>query len=286
MKQNYKMALVVEGGAMRGIYSAGVLDALMDDGYQPFDLCIGVSAGSTNLAAYLANMPKRNYHIYMTYSLNRKFINIWNFIAGSHLMDLDWLWRETIQHMRLDLQHIISSHCDYYVGITDAITGKIQYVKPNMDNLELVIKASSAVPILYRSPVMIDGHPYYDGGLSDPIPVQEAIKKGAKKMVVIRSRKRDYRMKQSGSILSKWLLRGYPYLNTTLENRHLVYNEQIEYLRKSHDGVEIIEVYPPDEFETTRLTKNKRILEKDYLIGYSDGERLLKQLQANSSYNE
>lgn len=218
MKKDYKLALVVEGGAMRGIYSTGVLDALLDNGFMPFDLCIGVSAGSTNLAAYLAHMPKRNYHIYMTYSLSKKFINVWNFIKGKHLMDLDWMWRETIEHMRLNLDNIMMNHCDYFVGITDAVTGKIRYVMPDKSNLETVIKASSAVPILYRHPVIIDGHPYYDGGLSDPIPVKEAVRMGARKIVVIRSRKYDYRMKDSTNILTRWLLRKYPKLSLLLKS--------------------------------------------------------------------
>lgn len=273
------MALVVEGGAMRGIFSTGIMDAFLDQTFHPFDLCIGVSAGSTNLAAYLAEMPKRNYKVYMTYSLDKKFINGWNFIKGNHWMDLDWMWDETIKDMRLNLDCIVSKKCDYLVGLTDAQTGESVYVKPDKDNLETVIKASSALPILYRYPVMVHGHPYYDGGLSDPIPVKEAVRRGAKKILVIRSRKEAYRMKDKSGKLARYLLKDFPKLIETMEKRPLIYNDQIDYIRKKQDGIEIIEVCPPEGFETKRLTKNRRVLEKDYLIGYEVGHALVRTLK-------
>ena len=95
--------LLVEGGAMRGIFTTGVLDGFLEARFNPFDLFIGVSSGAANLAAYLAEMPKRNFRIYTDYSLRPEFISFKRFIRGGHLMDLDWLWEKTIAEIRLDL---------------------------------------------------------------------------------------------------------------------------------------------------------------------------------------
>ncbi len=280
MNENKKTALVVEGGAMRGIFSSGVLDAFIQNQYYPFDLCIGVSAGSTNLAAYLAHMYQRNYKIYITYSLEKSFINPWKFLVGGHLMDLDWLWHETIKDIRLDLDKIESNPCDYKVGLTDAITGKAVFVRPKKAQLENIIKASSAVPIAYRRPVNVDKHPYFDGGLTAPIPIYEAVREGAEKIIVLRSRKYPYRMSPAKTGLLKFFLKKYPAVIEAIKNRHEVYNDELDYIRDKHDRLEIIEICPPEGFQTSRLTRDKEILKQDYELGFKEGLKLVEMMRS------
>ena len=102
-EQPSESALVVEGGALRGVFSTGLLDAFLEARFNPFDLFIGVSSGASNLAAYLAGMIGRNRNIYMDYSLRPDFISYPKFLRGGHLLDLDWLWDITIREVRLDL---------------------------------------------------------------------------------------------------------------------------------------------------------------------------------------
>jgi predicted patatin/cPLA2 family phospholipase len=280
MQKKYKLALVVEGGAMRGIFSTGVLDTFIKHNFNPFDICLGVSAGANNLSSFLGEMYKRNYYIYTTYSLDKNFISIKKFILEGKYIDIDWLWDITIKNMRLDLGKIINNKCKFYIGVTNAITGKNEYINPNLENLENVIKASSALPLFYKNPIKIEKNFYFDGGISDPIPVKQAVKFGAETIVVLRSRKREFKMKQQKNLVSKFILRDYDELNKTIENRHSIYNNQIDFIRKKHKNIKIIEVCPPNGFKTSRLTKDKDILENDYLLGVNEGKKLLKEMKA------
>jgi predicted patatin/cPLA2 family phospholipase len=103
-----RSALVVEGGGMRGIFAAGVLFAFGCEKYDPFDIYIGVSAGACDLASHLAGQNSRNYEVLTTYSSSTDFISFIRFIAGGHLMDLDWLWNTTIRNCRLDLKTLFN----------------------------------------------------------------------------------------------------------------------------------------------------------------------------------
>lgn len=270
-KNNCINALVVEGGAMRGIFSTGILDAFLERQFNPFDLCIGVSAGATNIAAYLAEMFRRNYKIYMDYSTRPNFINWLNFAKGKHLIDLDWLWDITIKETRLDLDKILSSPSKYLIGVADVNEGKAVYLEPNKSNLEDMIKASSALPLFYRNKINIQSREVIDGGLADPIPVIEAYNRGAKNILVVRSRQYDYAMNSYNSKLKKILFKKHPELIEAITRRPEIYNKSIEFMRNPPEDVKIIEVKPPKEFKTKRLTKDSTILQSDYSIGYAIG---------------
>ena len=190
-------ALVVEGGAMRGVFSTGVLDVFVEKGFNPFDLYLGVSSGSGNLAAYLAEMPGRNFRIYTDYSLRPEFISFPRFLRGGHLMDLDWLWEITISEVRLDLDTIYSQDKPFLVCLSDVHKGRAIYQTTRTDNLEDALKASSALPLLYRGFPLVDGVEMADGGLTDGLPVGEAIRRGAHRIMVLRSRPKPYRKRPS-----------------------------------------------------------------------------------------
>lgn len=102
IEQVGERALIVEGGAMRGIFSCGILDHFMAQEFSPFDSFWGVSAGTSNLAAYLAQMPGRNHKIYLDYSLRREFFNLPQFLRGGDMMDLDWMWAITLKELGID----------------------------------------------------------------------------------------------------------------------------------------------------------------------------------------
>ena len=134
-------ALVVEGGAMRGIFSCGVLDSFLDNNYNPFDFCIGVSAGATNLAAWMCMQRGRNYQVYTDYSCRPEFISFKKYLFGGHALDLDWLWENTIRDIRLDLETFRKQEKPFYIAATNSITGKAEYFKGEADTLEQLIKA-------------------------------------------------------------------------------------------------------------------------------------------------
>lgn len=263
-------ALVVEGGALRGVFSTGLLDGFLEADFNPFDLYIGVSAGASNLAAYLAGMKGRNGRIYLDYSLRPEFIDFGRFLRGGHLLDLDWLWEITIREIRLDLAAIYARQKPFVVVLTDVLTGQAVYRQTAAEDLEHTLKASSAIPLLYRRYPEVDGRPSTDGGISDAIPVGEAIRRGARRIMVVRSRPRDY-VKRPG--ISDRLLvrhaRSRPLLGEAMKRRAQRYNESVVLIRKPSAGVEILEVCPPGDFRVSRLSRDRRVLDE----GYEQGRR-------------
>lgn len=261
-------ALVVEDGGMRGIFSTGALDGFLEHRFDPFTLYVGVSAGATSLAAFLAEMHGRNRKIYTELSTGPEFISMTRFLRGGHLMDLDWLWSATISTMRLDLPRIYGKNRPFVVGVTDVGTGRTVYKVTSADDLEHVLKASSALPLIYRGFPLVDGRPMTDGGVSDPIPVAEAIRRGAKRIMVIRSRPRDHQSRRDAlSYIINWSLRKYTALRSTIEAHDRVYNESVELIRTPPKGVSMIEICPPDSFKPGKFSRDARVLMEGYEQG-------------------
>ncbi|WP_394209444.1 patatin family protein [Enterovibrio calviensis] len=269
-------ALVVEGGAMRGIFSCGVLDHFMAQGFSPFDSFWGVSAGASNLAAYLANMPGRNRKIYLDYSLRKEFIRPAKFALGGDLMDLDWMWKITLEELGIDKRVLQADPRPFFLGVTRQDTGEAEYLTPHVDVLAETMKASSALPVMYRQGVELDGVHYVDGGVTDAIPVAEAIRRGATKIMVLRSRPTRYRKTAPKfTALTKRLLKDHPALITPMLTRHVRYNEALELINNPPKGVEIIEICPPESFRLKRLSRDTASLEKGYDIGVVAGQEAI-----------
>lgn len=272
-----KTALVVEGGAMRGIFATGVMDAFMEAEFNPFDLYIGVSAGSTALAAYVAGMYQRNYKIFTEYSIGEDFISWKKFFKGGHLVDLDWLWDVSIRDLRLDLEKICEGQHEFLVGVTDADSGKAIFLEPSIENLEEITKASSALPVMYRNQVKIENSVYVDGGLAAPIPVEEAFRRGADRIMVIRSRPKDFEMKEKplNRLLSRSFLKAYPKVIEAVEARPQVYAKSLAFMRNPPSRISVLEVNPPEDFKTKRLTKDLDQLNADYELGKAAGRQAM-----------
>jgi len=258
-------ALVVEGGALRGVFSTGLLDGFLEAGFNPFDLFIGVSSGASNLAAFLAGMVGRNKQIYLDYSVRPAFIDFSRFLRGGHLIDLDWLWEITIREIRLDLATIYARTQPFIVVMTDVQTGAAVYRPTDARDLEQLLKASSAVPLLYRDYPRVEGRPMTDGGVTDAIPVGEAIRRGARRIMVIRSRHRDYVKRDSLSeYLIRWYVRAYPFLERAVAKRVRRYNDTVALIRRPPNGVAIVEICPPERFRVSRLSQDLSVLQEGY----------------------
>lgn len=262
---------------MRGVFSTGVLDGFLEARFNPFDFYLGVSSGSTNLAAYLAGMKGRNYRIYIDFSLRPEFMDYGRFLRGGHLIDLDWLWDITIREIRLDLPKIYSPGRPVIVVLTDVETGQPVYKATDAGNLEQVIKASSAVPLFYRHYPEVDGRPMTDGGVTDALPVREAIRRGARRIMVIRSRRQDYRKSEGlPEYIMRWYVRRYPTLRQAMTGVISRYNDSVALIRTPPAGVSVVEVCPPGTFRVSRLCKDLRILEE----GYGQGRAMAAEAMA------
>jgi len=274
-------ALVVEGGGMRGVFSAGVLNAFGTLGFDPFDLYIGVSAGACNLAAHLGEQHERNYHVTIKYSATSRFINPVRFITGGHYMDLDWLWDITIRECRLDLEKIFNrlkeKDKEYIVVATSLDSGSPLYLIPDRSNLEHYIKISSSLPVLYRNILRAESVPALDGGIADPIPVIEAYKRGAKEITIIRSRPSAYVKKESpASILFPLLFRRHPGLVKAMKERHRVYMKAVDFINNPPAGIDIYEISPPEGLRIGRTTMDTKVLSEAYKEGINSGNDFMK----------
>ncbi|WP_031840352.1 patatin-like phospholipase family protein, partial [Vibrio parahaemolyticus] len=249
-------ALIVEGGAMRGVFSCGILDHFLAADFSPFDSFWGVSAGASNLAAYLAKMPGRNLKIYLDYSLRNEFITPSQLIRGGDVMDLDWMWQVTLEELGIDKEVLAADPRPFFLVVTRQDTGQAEYLTPDVDMLAETMKASSALPVLYRNGVLLNDTRYVDGGVADALPIAEAIKRGATKIMVLRSQIASYRKPRSKfSAITKRMLKETPALIEPMLTRDVRYNQTLELINNPPPGVEIIQVCPPETFKLKRLSR-------------------------------
>ena len=259
-------ALVLEGGAMRGIFTSGMLDAFLEHKFNPFNFYCGVSAGALNISAYLAQMKERNLKLYTEFATRPEFMSIPRFLKGGHLLDMDWMWEMMERHVQLDHKKI-EQH-NFHVGMCDIQQAKTLFTRAKAETLEQMLKISSTLPFLYRGFPKFNGQLMTDGGMTDAIPVRYAIEQGAKKIMVIRSRLYSY--KQKNSLMDHWLayqFRKYPAFSQLCKTRALRYNQTLELIRNPPHGIEILEICPPPGFKTGRLDRSKANLLHSYELG-------------------
>ncbi|MFT6423257.1 MAG: putative patatin/cPLA2 family phospholipase [Thalassolituus sp.] len=270
-------ALIVEGGAMRGIYSAGVLDEFISADFYPFDWCFGVSAGASNAAAYLGKKHGRNYQVITDYCRRPEFKSVRRFFTGGHLIDIDWLWDVTERELDLGLDEVNKHKGKFLVVLTDAETAEPAYIAPEVDEVFQAVKCSAAMPIAFRNRVSLRGRDWLDGGVADSLPVKEAYRRGARKIVVIRSnpasyRKQAYRLRH----LFPMIMRQYPAAAKRLQQRHIEYNESLDFIRNPPADCEVIEMCPPESFSAGQFTTDLDILDDAYRMGQEDGQQFLQ----------
>lgn len=269
-------AIVVEGGAMRGIFAAGVLDVFHEAKFQPFELAIGSSAGACNLASHLAGQHGRNRRCYLTQMRRPEFVDARRFLRGGHWLDIDYLWDAFDREDPLDVEQAIANPTRLLVAATDIATGEAVYLEPRADTLSEVLRASSAVPVLYRRFVELHGAHYTDGGLAAPIPVEEAYRRGARRIVVIRSRPAGFPgPSRLECLAAAALFRRQPGLAHAFLRYRRVYAQASAFLAHPPDDCRIVHVAPVS-LRTTRMTRDADILETDYLQGRAAGERAIR----------
>jgi len=187
-----KLALIIEGGGMRGIVSAGSLLALDLLGFREvFDEIYATSAGGVNAAYFLSGQGKLGMTIYLDDIANRRFINPWRLLK---IVDVDYAYDHVISlHKPLDDAAVRASRVRFLLSVTDARSGlnELLDVRARPEPVPLLLKASSALPVLYNRRITLDGQEYVDGGLSDPLPIARAIENGCTDILVLASSRCD-----------------------------------------------------------------------------------------------
>lgn len=275
------IALVVEGGAFRSVFSAGVLDGFLMRDFNPFDFHIGVSAGATNLAFYRAGDTGKSYRIFQELIENTDFISYRRFITGGHLLDLDWLYNSYFNETMLDIEKAFGIRQPLYICMTDVETGSPHYSLATAENYLDLFRATTALPLIYRHFPRINGKEMADGGVADSIPVAKAIEFGATRVIVIRARHYSYMKKDTfAHKLIRYKSRHKPALVDIMRQRIRLHRDTINLIRNPPDGVKIIEVCPPESFDIGRFSRNVKSMEQGYLSGLEQAEIAIKQFQS------
>lgn len=283
-KKNEKIALVVEGGGMKCAYSAGVLDGFLDYAIT-FPYAIGVSAGSANLVSYLAKQQSRAARFYTKHIKEPDYFGFRSLLKTGNLFGLQYIYGTLTNSDGddpLDYETMMASDTDFHIVATDAKTGKPVYFQKKQlqkDNY-LEIMASCAIPVVSR-PVKINGRRYFDGGLSDALPIKKAWEEGCSKAVVISSKTRDYiKPAQKFSKLYKAVVRKYPKVVETIERRHIMYWQQQEYMYKMEKQGRVFVFNPSRSLKMSTYDMNPEENQALYQLGVEDFQRNKEALLA------
>ncbi|AOS98430.1 Patatin-like phospholipase [Microbulbifer aggregans] len=265
-------ALVVEGGAMRGIFAAGVLDAFIERDFLPFDFAIGVSAGSTNLIGYLSGDHGRSRRILMDHARREDFINWRRFLKGGHFCDVGWLWHASFDEVPLNVQRYYDGGVPLYAVTTSIDTGQAHYLEVTAENMHEVFPASCAIPFAYRGFPRVNGEPMTDGGLADSIPVIRAYEQGARDITVLLSRPLGYRKRETPAPqFMKQLFQDHASLFESVLGRAERYNRALEFIKSPPEGCRVRVISPPADFPVARFTQEPDLLQRGYEIGLQAG---------------
>ncbi len=279
------LGIIDVGGGMRGIFTAGIYDYLNDQGVQPFDYCIGVSAGSGNLVSYLAGQRGRNRRFYMEYAFRPEYMSMHNMLRSGSYIDLDYPY-EVLSGQEgedpVDLAAFNSSTAWYEAVVTDAATGDPVYYGKDMlagGNFD-VVKASCCVPGACR-PYPVNGVPGFDGGVADPVPYKRSLAMGCDRLVVLLTRPAGYRrpLLEHRGMLEK-ALRDWPNAYSALLRRSARYNRDVAAVKELEREGKALLVAPADIGGMSTLTRDKEAMERLYQMGYEQGPRVLEFVNA------
>jgi predicted patatin/cPLA2 family phospholipase len=274
----HRVALVAEGGAMRGIFAAGVLDVFLEEEFRPFDLALGVSVGASNILSFLARQHGRTRRCFFDQMSRPEFIDPWRGVRGGHTLDLDWLWDAIEREDPLDRRAAAASGVEYGLVATCARTGEARYLAPGPETMLDALKASCALPVLYRNTIDLDGERYVDGGLSDPIPVREAYRRGARTIIVIRSRAASFVKKgRLGNRFGAWAMRHEPGIAQACLQAGAVYRAAVEFMNRPPADCTVIQVAPSTSLATKRTSRDRDALHRDYALGRALGREAIER---------
>ena len=254
-----KTCLVLEGGAMRGIYTAGVLDTLMQNNIK-FDAIIGVSAGALFGINYKSNQKGRAYRYNMKYINDKEYIGLYSYLTTGNIMNKSFCFDKLVNELdKFDYQAFKNNKTKFYVVVTNLLTGTPEYQELtdlNDQNQMEYLRASGSMQYVSK-PVKINNNYYLDGATGDSIPIKYMEKLGFNKIIVVGTRPEGYK-KQYKPQPSKIFYKKYPKFIKALSNRPSMYNETIKYIEKKANNHEIIFIRPSQDLKVKRIEKNKK----------------------------
>jgi predicted patatin/cPLA2 family phospholipase len=274
-----KSGLVLEGGGMRGVFTCGVLDSLMDRGIR-FPYAIGVSAGACNGLSYMSGQRGRAKFSNIDLLEKYHYIGFRHLLTKGNIMDFDLLFHEFPERIiPYDYEAYEANDALYEMVTTDCLTGEACYLSEKHDPKRIIdiVKASSSLPFVM--PISyVDGVAMLDGGISDSIPVRHAMELGYNNLVVVLTRNKGYRKSEKQHV-PFWAYRKYPALREAIRTRNLRYNSDMELIERLEAEGRIIVIRPERPIVVGRMERDSRKL----LALYDEGYELASKIEFSAT---
>ena len=269
-----KTGLIVEGGGMKCAYSAGILDAFMEKGIT-FDHVYGVSAGASNAVNYIAGQHNRCRRFYVSHAATPQYASKMMFLKTGNFFDLKYIYATMSNEGGidpLDYDAFQNSPMDFTCVATDAMTGKPHYFRKYeiRRNHYEPIMASCALPV-FCHPIVIEGRTYFDGGISDSLPVARALRDGCERLVILSSKTSGFEMSPQGhKLIYEIALSRYPMMIRAVSRRYRMYNQQMKRVRQLEAQGRAMVYYRPSELPVSTTSVDPKVSEELYQRGRDD----------------
>ena len=276
-----KKGLVLEGGAMRGLFTAGIIDVMMEAGVEP-DGLIGVSAGAAFGCNYKSRQPGRAVRYNTRFAKDPRYSGVWSLLKTGNYFNADFGYRIIpTKYDIFDNEAFEQNPMEFYAVCTDVLTGKAVYKKLEKSNQLTYdwIRASASMPLASKV-VELEGQKLLDGGVADSIPLEYFESIGYERNVVILTQPEGYQKQHNHLMpLMRMALKKYPNMIEALDKRHLMYNQQLEYVQKAECEGRCLVIRPEDKLPIGHISHDPEEMRHVYNIGQNAGKEYIKRIK-------
>ena len=274
----HRTTLILEGGAMRGLYSAGILDVFMKNNIN-IDVVYGVSAGALFGLNYKSRQIGRALRYNLKYAHEKNYMGLYSLITTGNIMNKDFCFKKLVYELdKLDFETYKNNPIDFYAVVTNLQTGKPEYIKIEDAKKDMeYFRASGSMPFVSK-PVEIEGNLYLDGAMSDAVPFKKVLETNCEKIIVILTRPLGYRKKKS-YLPYKLFYKKFPNLIETAKSYYKEYNETMDLIEEYESQNKIIVLRPSKLIKVKRVEKDKNKLQMIYDLGVSDCLKKLDEIK-------
>lgn len=277
----YNAGIIFEGGGMRGAYTAGIIDALLEHDMN-FEYCYGISSGATHATTYLSRQRGRAIQIVTDYIKDKRYFSIMNLIKTGNLFNVDFIY-DTIPHELnpYDYETAKNNPAKFFVGVINMETSKGEFLRvKDIEEEYMKVCASMSLPLIANM-VEIDGQRYLDGGIADSLPIQRSINDGNKKSVLVLTQDATYRKKLDKILpLVAIKYRKFPGFVHMVKTRHIRYNASLDQIAEEEKAGRAFVLRPKKPVKIGRLELNRKKMLALYREGYEDGIEAMPRLKA------
>ena len=280
MKSDVKTGLILEGGAHRAIYTAGVLDVFLENDIK-FDGVIGVSAGAIHGGSFVAKQHGRSINYTLKYAGDKRYMSFYSLLTTGNLVGEKFCYHDLPEKLfPFNHQQFETADTKFYVTCTNLETGKAEYIYcDELRDKMAYLRASASMPFVSQKSY-IDGKVLLDGGIADSIPVRAMQNLGYNRCVVVQTRARGYQKKKNKLVwLAHILYRNYPQFVKAIANRHIMYNLELEDIENMQNKGELFVIRPSKNIKISHTEKNKKTIKKVYELGRHDALSCLSDVK-------